>query len=205
MVRMVDSARRDRRRKILGLTLIALGVLLVAAGLAARQVAPPPLTQVTADGTTEVPRTWFFQEPWVLFADVSDPRRPPALSEIGCRPGGDLSVPRQPTDLTRFGSRVIDDRPLSAVALLSRSGGSAALQCTGAQRFAPLWLAPASPAPPLTPTAIVVAGFLALVAGGLVHPSTANFHLGRRRGNRTSSGRPAPPRDDADPALRPRR
>ncbi len=146
----------------------------------ANNVAPPPTTRVAAQGVTSVPRTWFFQNEWVLFGSVADPRRVPAPSVIGCRGEHGISIPEQPADLTRYGSRVVDGQPVAAMVLFSHSGGDAAIRCNGAAAHEPLWLIQASPAPPFTPTAIVIIGILLLVVSALVHPSTANIQLRRK-------------------------
>lgn len=180
--RLVDSSARARRRALAAYVLLALGVALIACGVLARQVPAPPVTEVHPAGETAVPSTWFFQDPWVLFADVPDPRRVPSAEELSCSAARGLEVPPQPEDMTRYGSRVVDGRPLAAALLLSRSDPGAAIRCTDAARYGPLYLAPASTAPPFTPTAIIIAGFLALVAAGLTHPATSQLHLGRRDG-----------------------
>ncbi|WP_162598679.1 hypothetical protein [Nocardioides gilvus] len=147
------------------------------------------MVEVAAQGVTEVPRTYFFQHPWVLMADVDDPRRVPPLTAVGCRPLGSLSLPAQPEDLTAYGSRVVgDDEPIHALALLSRSGKDAAIECDGAQPHAPLWLMPASDAPTLTPTAITILAFALLIAGALAHPRTAELRF--RRWSPTRPGQP---------------
>jgi hypothetical protein len=178
--RLRDSSRQHRRRAIAGLALLALGLVVVVGGVVANNIPPPPTTRVAADGVTAVPRTWFFQNEWVLFGSVTDPRRVPAPSVIGCRPANGLSIPAQPADLTRYGSRVVDGQPVSAMVLFSHSGGDAAIRCDGASVREPLWLMQSSPAPPFTPTAIVIVGILLLVVGALVHPSTANLQLRRK-------------------------
>lgn len=150
---------------------------------------PPANTRVAADGVTAVPRTWFFQNQWVLFGSVADPRRVPPPSVIGCRGENGISVPAQPADLTRYGSRVVEGQPVSALVLFTHSGGDAAIRCDGASAREPLWLMQSSPAPPFTPTAIVIAGLLLLVVSALVHPSTADIQL-RRTPRRSTRGRP---------------
>ena len=184
--RLRDSTRQQRRRALGGLVLLVAGLVVVIGGVVANNVPPPPATRVTADGVTAVPRTWFFQNEWVLFGSVTDPRRVPAPSVIGCRAENGISVPAQPTDLTRFGSRVVEGQPVSAMVLFSHSGGDAAIRCDGAAAREPLWLMQSSPAPPFTPTAIVIVGILLLVVSALVHPSTANLQLRRRPGEARS-------------------
>jgi hypothetical protein len=180
--RLRDSSRQHRRRTLVGLLLLALGLVVVIGGVVANNVPPPPTTRVVADGVTSVPRTWFFQNEWVLFGSVTDPRRVPAPSVIGCRADHGISMPAQPGDLTRYGSRVVDGQPVAAMILFSHSGGEAAIRCDGASAHEPLWLMQSSPAPPFTPTAIVIVGILLLVVSALVHPSTADLQL--RRGPR---------------------
>lgn len=172
--RLADSDARRRRRAVVGLVLLVVGIGLVAAGYLVGRVAPPAAVQVDPDGTTAVPRTWFFQSEWVLFGTVDDPRRVPALATIGCRTSG-LSVPPRPADLTQYGSRVVGTTSISALAPLGRSGEGATISCESAGEYEPLWLKPASVAPPFTPTAIVIAGFVLLVAAALTHPATAHL------------------------------
>ncbi len=179
--RLHDSTRQQQRRILLGLVLLAVGLAVVIGGVVANNVPPPSATRVAADGVTAVPRTWFFQNEWVLFGSVSDPRRVPAPAVIGCRAEHGISIPAQPEDLTRYGSRVVDGQPVSAMVLFSHSGGDAAIRCDNASAREPLWLMQSSPAPPFMPTAIVIAGILLLVVSALVHPSTANLQLRRRR------------------------
>lgn len=176
----MDSAAARRRRAAFGLLLAGLGVVVISGGLLARSVPEPETTEISAPGTTQVPRTWFFQHRWVLFADVPDPRRVPDADELGCHPAGDLAPPPKPQDMTQFGSRVIRGEPLAAVLLLGRSGSNAAIRCDAtAVRYAPLHLATTSTAPPFTPTAIVISGFILLVMAGLVHPATVDLRLHR--------------------------
>lgn len=181
--RLRDSQGVRRRRGVAGLTLVGLGIACLVAGAVTARADSPPMVEVTAQGVTEVPPTHFFQQPWVLFGAADDPRRVPDLSEVGCRPLGPLSTPVQPKDLTQFGSRVVDDQPIHALAVLSRSGEGAALECDGAQAHAPLWLMPVSEAPTLTPTAITIFAFALLIAGGLTHPATADLRFRRRLGS----------------------
>lgn len=178
--RLRDSEEIRRRRSVVGLTLAGLGILLLVAGAVTARVEAPPAIEVSPDGVTEVPPTHFFQQPWVLFADVDAPRRVPDLSDVGCRPLGPLSTPVQPEDMTAYGSRVVDDAPIHALALFSRSGEGAAIACDGAQAYAPLWLMPVSEAPTLTPTAITIFAFVLLIGGALAHPATADLRLRRR-------------------------
>ena len=173
--RLQDSTVRQRRRALVGALLAVAGLAAVGFGVMAARTDAPPAIELAADGTTPVPATHFYQQPWVLYAQVDDPRRVPSLDAIGCRTAGDLSLPAQPADLTKYGSRVVDDQSIAAVAVLGRSGADAAITCAGAESHAPLWLRPASDAPPFTPIAIVLLGVLALVAGVLVHPSVAEL------------------------------
>ena len=196
--RLHDSSRQQHRRTLAGLALLAVGLVVVIGGVVANNVPPAPATRVAADGVTAVPRTWFFQNEWVLFGSVTDPRRVPAPAAIGCRAENGISIPEQPEDLTRYGSRVVEGQPVSAMVLFSRSGGDAAIRCDDASAREPLWLMQSSPAPPFTPTAIVIAGILLLVVSALVHPSTANIQLRRRpRETRSARGPPA-----SDPPAR---
>lgn len=182
--RRVDGALRARRLRTVALLLVALGVLSLASGVVARRVDNPPLTPVSALGTTSVPRVWFFQAPYVLFAQVPTARRPPSLSALRCEPGGGLQVPDQPADMTRYGSRVLDGTSLSASVLVGRSSGEATLTCRGRTAFSPLWLAPASSAPPFAPTAMVVVAFVLFVAAVLVNPGGLPLPRSRRRERR---------------------
>jgi len=170
--RLHDSTAIRRRRSIAGLLLVVVGVACIVFGAAAGRADPPPAVQLDPDGVTAVPRTHFFQSPWILYARVDDPRRTPGLESIGCTPRGDLSVPAQPEDLTQYGSRVVDGVPIAAVALLSRSGGDASMACASATAHDPLWLMPSSVAEPFTATGIAILGALLVVAGALTHPAT---------------------------------
>lgn len=178
--RLHDSSRQQHRRTVAGLVLLALGLVVVVGGVVANNLPAPANTRIAADGVTAVPRTWFFQNEWVLFGSVTDPRRVPAPSVIGCRAENGISIPTQPEDLTRYGSRVVEGQPVAAMVLFSHSGGDAAIRCVDASAREPLWLMQSSPAPPFTPTAIVIVGILLLVVSALVHPSTANLQLRRR-------------------------
>lgn len=183
----LDSAAIRRRRTLLGLALVLAGGMVLAFGIVTARTDAPAPVEVAADGTTTVPAVHFYQQPWVLYARVDDPRRVPDLAEIGCRTAGDLSLPPQPDDLTRYGSRVVDGESIAAVALVGRSGDDGRLVCSDAGRHAPLWLRPASDAPPFTPTAITLLGMLVLVGGLLVHPTLTELPA-RVRDRRRRSG-----------------
>lgn len=155
---------------MVGSTLILLGVAGVAFGIISAGQQPPGPVRLDPVGETDVPRTYFFHNSWVLFGVVDDPRRVPALADVGCAPVGELDVPPQPDDMTQFGSRVMDGTSVAAIAVLGRSGAEAGIRCADAEAYAPLWLLPASEAPAFTPTAIGIAGLLVLVAGLVTHP-----------------------------------
>ena len=61
--------------------------------------------------------------------------------------------------------------------LLSRSRSNLSIICEDAEEYAPLWLAPSSAAPALTPTATGTLGALFLVVAVLTHPATAELSL----------------------------
>lgn len=170
--RLRDSAAVRRRRQVAGVALFLLGLSVLAFGVVAGRADPPAPVSVDPDGTTAVPTTSFYQSPWVLYGRLDDPRRPPSLEEVGCRPVDGLELPTQPDDPSSYGSRVVDDVPIDAVALLGRSGQDAALTCSAAGAYGPLWLMPASEARPFTATGIAIVGALLLVAAALTHPST---------------------------------
>ncbi|HYF74591.1 MAG TPA: hypothetical protein VD864_17305 [Nocardioides sp.] len=173
--RLTDSAAVRRRRSIAGLVLLVLGLGCLGFGVAAGRADPPAAVQLAPDGVTEVPATHFYENPWVLYGQVDDPRRPPTAAEVGCVPEGDLDLPEQPDDLTVYGSRVVDGVPIAAIALVGRSGGDAAVRCTDAADYEPLWLIPSSDARPFTATGIAILGVLLLVAAALVHPATSEL------------------------------
>jgi hypothetical protein len=170
--RLQNSAATRRRRQVAGLILLVVGLGTLVFGLAAGRADAPPPVQLAADAVTEVPSTRFFQSPWVLYAQVDDPRRPPTTAEIGCLPVSGLDLPAQPEDLTTFGTRVVDEVPVAAIALYGHSGDDAAIRCTGAGDYEPLWLLPSSDAPPFTATSIVILGVLLLVGAALVQPGS---------------------------------
>jgi hypothetical protein len=147
----------------------------VAFGIISAGKPPPGPVRLDPAGETAVPRTYFFHNDWVLFGVVDDPRRVPALPEVGCTPAGGLDLPRQPDDMTQFGSRVIDGTSVAAIAVLGRSGPEAVVRCRSAAAYEPLWLLPASEAPAFTPTAIGIAGLLVLVAGLATHPAVVEI------------------------------
>lgn len=180
--RLQDSSAIRRRRSIVGLLLLLVGAGALGFGIVTARTEPPAPVEIDPDGTTAVPATHFYQQPWVLYAQIPDPRAVPSLEEIGCRTTGPLPVPAQPADLTEYGSRVVDGQSIAAVAVLGRSGDGAAIACDGAAALAPLWLRPASDAPPFTPIAIALLGVLLLTAGLLVHPGVTEIpsHLRRR-------------------------
>lgn len=173
--RLRDSAALRRRRAIAGAVLAVLGLGCIGFGVVASQAEPPPDIELDPAGATEVPATRFFQSPWIVYAQVEDPRRPPTLTEIGCAPEGDLALPAQPEDLTIYGSRVVGGTSIAAVALLSRSGEDAAVRCSSASSYAPLWLMPSSAAEPFTANAIAILGAMLAVAGLLLHPATVEI------------------------------
>ncbi|MQW76358.1 hypothetical protein GHK92_10760 [Nocardioides sp. dk4132] len=168
---MQNSAATRRRRQVAGLILLVIGVGTLVFGLAAGRADAPQPVQLAADSVTQVPPTRFFQSPWVLYGQVDDPRRTPSTAEVGCLPERGLDLPEQPEDLTTFGSRVVDGVPIAAIALYGHSGGDAAIRCSGASDYEPLWLMPSSDAPPFTATSIVILGVLLLVAAALVQPA----------------------------------
>ena len=168
--KLQDSAARRRARAILGTLLVLVGLAGITLGVVAAGVRAPSQVGLDPDGTTDVPRTYAFQHNWVLFGVVDDPRRVPSITEVGCAPVGELDLRPQPDDMTQYGTRVIDSTSVAAIAVLGRSGENAAMTCTGAAPHAPLFLMPASEAPPFTPTALGILGLLVLVAGLLVHP-----------------------------------
>lgn len=183
--RLQDSTAIRRRRSIAGVVLLVAGAATIGYGVTTARTDPPVPIEIDSDGTTAVPGTHFYQQPWVLYAKVADPRRVPALTEVGCHTEGDLAVPPQPDDLTTYGSRVVDDQSIAAVAVLGRSGDEAAITCSGAGAYAPIWLRPASDAPPFTPIAIALLGVLVFIAGALVHPSIVELPGRLRRGRRS--------------------
>lgn len=151
-----------------------LGLGVVGFALVAASTPQPAALRVDPDGSTTVPRTHFFQNGWVLYAAVEDPRRVPDVRELGCSTTGFTPEP-QPRDMTRYGSRVVDDVSISAVLLLGPSGPDAVVDCRGASAAAPLVLAASSEAPAFTPTAIAIVGVLVVVLGALVHPVTVEL------------------------------
>jgi hypothetical protein len=173
--RLQDSAARRRTRAVIGSLLVLAGLAGVVLAVVAAGVAAPADVRLDPDGETEVPRTYAFQHHWVLFGVVDDPRRVPPLAEIGCEPAGDLDTRPQPDDMTTYGSRVIDETSVAAIAVLGHSGEDAAMVCDGSGPYEPLWLLPASEAPPFTPTAIGILGLLVLVGGLLVHPAVVEL------------------------------
>jgi len=185
--RMVDGVRRRRLLVLVALTLSALGLLVVGAGVVTRAFPLPPATALATDRPTPVPRTFFFQTRWVVFGDARDPRAGPSPARLGCIPRRGMSTVQQPPDLSALGSRVVEGTPLTAQLVLSRSADEASLDCTGAARYQPLWLMPEDPAPAFAPTAMLIAGVCLLVLAGLVHPDTVRLRLrlrvrlGRRR------------------------
>lgn len=181
-MRFRDSSARRRRRSLAGLTLMLAGLAIVIVSVVAGSSTQPEAITLDPDGTVDVPATRFYQNAWVLFANIDDPRRVPSVDEIGCRPTGDLSLADQPVDMTQYGSRVVDGESVSAASLFGRSGSDASILCSGAGEFEPLRLASASPAPAFTPTAIGIIGVLFLIAAALVHPGTAE--IGSRGRNR---------------------
>jgi hypothetical protein len=170
--RLRDSAKARRRLGIAGLVLLVLGIGVLGFGVYAGRATPPPPVQLVGEGVTDVPRTHFYQNPWVLFGAVDDPRRPPTTEEVGCVPASGLTLPRQPEDPTTLGSRVVEGVPISAIAVFGRSGSEASIRCTGAADYEPLWLMPSTEAPPLTSTSLIIAGVLLLVFAALTHPAT---------------------------------
>jgi len=179
--RLQNSAARKKWRALLGFGLLMVGLGFVVFGVVAGRIPQPDGVQLDPNGTTVIPQTHFFQNPWVLYAQVDDPRRVPSPDDIGCRPQGDLELPAQPDDMTRFGSRVIDEVSVDAVVVFSRSGSNARIECDDAGDYAPLWLLPASPAPAFTPTALAILGVLLAVVGALLHPATAGIPSRLRR------------------------
>lgn len=169
--RLQNSAATRRRRQVAGLILLVIGVGTLVFGLVAGRADAPQPVQLAADSVTQVPPTRFFQSPWVLYGQVDDPRRTPSTAEVGCLPESGLDLQEQPEDLTTFGSRVVDGVPIAAIALYGHSGGDAAIRCSGASDYEPLWLMPSSDAPPFTATSIVILGVLLLVAAALVQPA----------------------------------
>jgi hypothetical protein len=155
--------------------LILLGGAGVGFGIFASGVPAPGPVRLDPAGETAVPRTYFFHNNWVLFGVVDNPRRVPAVADVGCAPGGELDLSVQPEDLTAFGSRVIDGTSVVAIAVLGRSGSDASMSCEDAETYEPLWLLPSSEAPAFTPTAIGIAGLLVLIAGLLTHPAVVEI------------------------------
>ncbi len=102
----------------------------------------------------------------------------PPLSDLGCAVSPPGSLPAQPTDLTRYGSRVVDGVSLSAVAFLGRPSGST-LDCARAGAVQPIVLRATDPGPQFAPTAITILGACALALSLLIHPA-----VGRRRSSR---------------------
>jgi hypothetical protein len=169
--RLQDSAARRRRLVIVGSVLVVTGLVSLVFGVVVGRVPQPAPVQLDATGTTSVPHTAFFQNGWVLFGQIDDPRRVPAPEEIGCAVDGG-GLPVQPSDMTAFGARVLDGVPVSAMVLVGRTGQGATITCTDATDHQPLWLASSSEAPAFTPTGFSVLGAAVLVLGVLVHPLT---------------------------------
>ncbi|WP_284535843.1 hypothetical protein [Nocardioides sp. T2.26MG-1] len=177
--RLTDSAAVRRRRAIAGLALLVVGLGCLAFGIAAGRADPPAAVQLAPEGVTEVPATHFYENPWVLYGQVDDPRRPPSAADVGCLPETGLQLPEQPEDLTIYGARVVDGVSIAAIALYGRSGDGASVRCTDASDYAPLWLIPSSDARPFTATGIAILGILLLVAAALVHPATSELSAQR--------------------------
>lgn len=173
--------------------LLVAGLACVVFAVTASRIAQPQPLQLDPDGETAVPQTHFFQNGWVLYGSVDDPRRPPTPEDVGCEPQGTFTRPPQPTDMTVYGSRVIDGASIAAVELLSRSGPDASIVCIDASDYAPLWLAASSEAPAFTPTAIGIVGALLLVGAALVHPAVVDLSLRRRSGSSPKAPRKSKP------------
>ncbi len=178
--RLRNSDARQRARLVASVVVLLLGLASVVTGIIGSRVAPPSPVALDANGTTAVPQTHFFQNPWVLFGQVDDPRRAPTPSEVGCEPEGDLRLGERPDDITAYGSRVVDGVSVSAIGVFSRSGDRAAIRCTSASGNAPLWLFPSSDAAAFTATGIAILGALLLVLGSLLLPLSFD-RLPRRR------------------------
>ena len=173
--RLRNSRARRRRRSLAGLALLFLGLGVVGFALVAASTPQPAPVRLDPDGSTPVPQTHFYQNSWVLYALVADPRRVPEAADLGCRPTGSLRLEPQPADMTRYGARVVEGSSISAALLLSRSGADAAVECRNGDEVAPLVLAASSEAPAFTATAIGIGGVLLLVLGALVHPVTVEL------------------------------
>lgn len=187
--RPVDLARRGRLRAISGVALGVLGLFVIVTGVGVTFVPDPPPVRVTLDRPTTVPRAWFFQSAWTLYGSVDDPRRVPPLEELGCTVSPRTGLPRQPLDLTAYGSRVVEGQSLNAVAYLGRPRG-ATLDCSRAAEHQPLWVMPAQPGPQFAPTALVILGTSLLAAAALTHPGIGTTwldRLGRRGGRRPAT------------------
>lgn len=165
---------------IAGSALLVAGLACLVLGVVAGRVAQPGPVQLDPDGTTALPRTSALQHGWVVFGRVDDPRRLPDVAEIGCRLDG-IRLPAQPSDMTRYGARVLDQVPVDALLVIGRTGEGATLTCVDAQDHAPLWVAPSSEAPAFAPTGIAVLGGALLVLGALVHPWSTELPARRRR------------------------
>lgn len=169
-----NSDRRRRHAATAALLLLLMGLLCMAGGIAANSATRLVPIPVSPHGVTRAPHTWFFQNSWALYADIDDPRRPPSPEALGCVPVG-FVLPRQPADMTAFGSRVVDGVSVAAVLIIGHSGPDGRLRCVGAESSAPLWLMSASAAPPFTPTAITLLGVLLIGVAALVYPGATEI------------------------------
>lgn len=178
--RRTDSVAVRRRRGRIGMALIGLGLIAAGVGLWADTVPDPEPVTVATPGRTALPEVRFFQNPWAVFANIPDRRRPPTLAGLGCRLE-DGRIPAQPADFSVYGSRVVDDVSIAPTTFLGRPHG-AVLVCDRATAYGPVLAMPVTAVPPFTPTALVILGIVLLVAAALVHPATAD--LQQRWGSR---------------------
>lgn len=160
----------------------------------------PPGVEVRPSESTAIPRTYFFQQPWVLFG-VVDPVDRPTAADLACETTGDLDIPEQPVDLTVYGSRVVGGASVSPLLVLSDAGAAAALRCAAAQPYEPLYVVAASPAPTLVPTGIIIAGAVIIAVGMAVRPTKSHQTLWTRLFQRTWPGRKPRPGQSAKGKL----
>lgn len=99
------------------------------------------------------------------------------LNVVAFAPTSELETSE--VSMPRFGSRVVDETSIAAIALLGHTGPEASISCTDAGSHAPLWLMPSSEAPPFTAGAFSILGVALIVAGALAHPAVADLSFHR--------------------------
>lgn len=177
---MTDAHRERSVSFFIGTALLIAGAMCLATGAIAWRLPAPEPVRVTAAVPVALPNSSVFDSGVTLFATVPDHRNPPAPQAFGCQvsAAGDAPIAALARPIPELvGSRVVDGAALTGVIDLGHPAQDARVRCDGPAAAASpsLWVLPSRDGPSDQPLAIVVAAFLLIGLGALVHPRTRSI------------------------------